>query len=231
MKKHSFALQIIIFSIIFLSFILPPFFITSNNYNQNTFQNWNFPFEQFIRFILVIIFFVFFINKKDSSKKNTPNFRKISFFNFFSTAVFGLSLLFFTSLIFKIISIKNINLSNEIAVERPKDFLQILFAILTFIFSASFEEIIYRAYFPDALLNIFNYEKIENKAKKNILRIFCEFLGILVFAFAHFYAGILSTINAAFAHCILRILYIKHKNIIGNITAHSLYNILILFIF
>lgn len=231
MKKHSFALQIIIFSIIFLSFILPPFFITSNNYNQNTFQNWNFPFEQFIRFILVIIFFVFFINKKDSSKKNTPNFRKISFSNFFSTAVFGLSLLFFTSLIFKIISIKNINLSNEIAVERPKDFLQILFAILTFIFSASFEEIIYRAYFPDALLNIFNYEKIENKAKKNILRIFCEFLGILVFAFAHFYAGILSTINAAFAHCILRILYIKHKNIIGNITAHSLYNILILFIF
>lgn len=231
MKKHSFALQIIIFSIIFLSFILPPFFITSNNYNQNTFQNWNFPFEQFIRFILVIIFFIFFINEKDSSKKNTPNFRKISFFNFFSTAVFGFSLLFFISLIFKIISIKNINLSNKIVVERPKDFLQIIFAILTFIFSASFEEIIYRAYFPDALLNIFNYEKIENKAKKNILRIFCEILGILVFAFAHFYAGILSTINAAFAHCILRILYIRHKNIIGNITAHSLYNILILFIF
>lgn len=231
MKKHSFALQIIIFSIIFLSFILPPFFITSNNYNQNTFQIWNFPFEQFIRFILVIIFFIFFIDEKDSSKKNTPNFRKISFFNFFSTAVFGFSLLFFISLIFKIISIKNINLSNKIVVERPKDFLQIIFAILTFIFSASFEEIIYRAYFPDALLNIFNYEKIENKAKKNILRIFCEILGILVFAFAHFYAGILSTINAAFAHCILRILYIRHKNIIGNITAHSLYNILILFIF
>lgn len=231
MKKHSFALQIIIFSIIFLSFILPPFFITSNNYNQNTFQIWNFPFEQFIRFLLVIIFFIFFINEKDSSKKNTPNFRKISFFNFFSTAVFGFSLLFFISLIFKIISIKNINLSNKIVVERPKDFLQIIFAILTFIFSASFEEIIYRAYFPDALLNIFNYEKIENKAKKNILRIFCEILGILVFAFAHFYAGILSTINAAFAHCILRILYIRHKNIIGNITAHSLYNILILFIF
>lgn len=231
MKKHSFALQIIIFSIIFLSFILPPFFITSNNYNQNTFQIWNFPFEQFISFILVIIFFIFFINEKDSSKKNTPNFRKISFFNFFSTAVFGFSFLFFISLIFKIISIKNINLSNKIVVERPKDFLQIIFAILTFIFSASFEEIIYRAYFPDALLNIFNYEKIENKAKKNILRIFCEILGILVFTFAHFYAGILSTINAAFAHCILRILYIKHKNIIGNICAHSLYNILILFIF
>lgn len=231
MKKHSFALQIIIFSIIFLSFILPPFFITSNNYNQNTFQIWNFPFEQFIRFILVVIFFIFFINEKDSSKKNMPDFRKITFFNFFSTTVLGFSLLFFISLIFKIISIKNINLSNKIVVERPKDFLQILFAILTFIFSASFEEIIYRAYFPDALLNIFNYEKIENKAKKHILRIFCEILGILVFAFAHFYAGILSTINAAFAHCILRLLYIKHKSIIGNISAHSLYNILILFIF
>lgn len=231
MKKHSFALQIIIFSIIFLSFILPPFFITSNNYNQNTFQIWNFPFEQFIRFILVVIFFIFFINEKDSSKKNMPDFRKITFFNFFSTTVLGFSLLFFISLIFKIISIKNINLSNKIVVERPKDFLQILFAILTFIFSASFEEIIYRAYFPDALLNIFNYEKIENKAKKNILKIFCEILGILVFAFAHFYAGILSTINAAFAHCILRLLYIKHKSIIGNISAHSLYNILILFIF
>lgn len=231
MKKHSFKLQIIIFSIIFFAFILPPFFITSNNYNQNAFQAWTFPFQQFIRFIFAIIFFIFFINEKEDFKKNKNDLRKINFFNFFSTAVIGLSLLFFISLIFKIISIKNINLSNEIIVEKPNDFFQILFSILAFIFSASFEEIIYRAYFPDALLNIFNYEKIKNITKKNVLRIFCEILGIFVFAFAHFYAGILSTLNAAFAHCILRILYIKHKNIIGNITAHSLYNILILFIF
>lgn len=226
MKKHSFNLQIIIFSIIFFAFILPPFFITSNNYNQNAFQTWTFPFQQFILFIFAIIFFIFFINEKENLKKNKYDLRKINFFNFFSTAVIGLSLLFFISLIFKIISIKNINLSNEIIVEKPKNFIQILYSILTFIFSASFEEVIYRAYFPDALLNIFNYKKI-----KNILRILCEILGIFVFAFAHLYAGILSTLNAAFAHCILRILYIKHKNIIGNIIAHSLYNILILFIF
>lgn len=237
MKKHSFISQIVIFSAIFLCFILPPFFVNSNNFNRNTFTIWNFPFQQMIMAIFAFAFFLFYIKdskiktQKDDKKQKETKFWNI--YSFFTSVVFGVSILFFISLIFKIVSLKSAvslnleNASNSIEVLKPSGFLQIFFSILTFLFSATYEEVIYRAYFTDALLNIF-HEKSSNKI---LLRIIFEILGISVFAFAHFYAGILSVLNAAFAHCVLRMIYIYHKNIYGNIFAHCIYNILTLFVF
>lgn len=237
MKKHSFVSQIVIFSAIFLCFILSPFFVNSNNFDKNSFTTWDFPFQQMIMAIFAFVFFLFYIkdseNKTQKDDKNQKNYKFWKIYNFFASVVFGVSILFFISLIFKIISLKLSvsldleNTSNSIEVLKPSSFLQIFFAILTFLFSATYEEVIYRAYFTDALLNIF-YEKSSNKI---LLRIIFEILGILVFAFAHFYAGILSVLNAAFAHCVLRMIYIYHKNIYGNIFAHCIYNILTLFVF
>lgn len=239
MKKHSFVSQIVIFSAIFLCFILPPFFVNSNNFDKNAFTTWNFPFHQMIMAIFAFAFFLFYIKdsknktQKDDKNQNQKENKFLKIYNFFASVVFGVSILFFISLIFKIISLKSSvsldleNASNSIEVLKPSSFLQIFFAILTFLFSATYEEVIYRAYFTDALLNIF-YGKSSNKI---LIRIIFEILGILVFAFAHFYAGILSVLNAAFAHCVLRMIYIYHKNIYGNIFAHCIYNILTLFVF
>ena len=96
--------------------------------------------------------------------------------------------------------------------------LELLFCFLTFGFSAVYEEVIYRFYFTDALKRFF-------PAKKAFVFI-CEAAGLFVFAFAHFYMGLASVINAAFAHIVLRFLY-KKTNLIWNcIIVHFIYNVI-----
>ena len=86
---------------------------------------------------------------------------------------------------------------------------------------ASFnEEILYRLYLPGFLL------KLTEKKEKKILNILIEVLVCLLFAMGHIYSGFLSVINAAIAHCVLRIIYKKTGNIFTTFTAHYIYNVI-----
>lgn len=219
MKLHSFKYQIFIFSIILIFFILPPVISGFSNPAQNSFSSWNFPLTYSVLFICSC--FIYFSNREKKFSDKTSIFYKFIF-----PATFIFCLLFFNSLIFKAISlfVSKTNFFSDTIVVKPKGIKEICYCLLNFLFSATYEEIIYRFYFPDALLLLFP------KSKK-ILRIFFEFLAAFIFAISHLYLGILAVINAFTAHLILRIIYKKTDCIYSNIAAHFFYNIITLLVY
>lgn len=209
MKNHSFKAQILIFSSILLLFIVPPFFAPVLNESNTIFTQWNFPFQQIIHGIIAA---VIFFGLKDPEKK-------VIFFRFPVILITGL--LFCSALFMKffytLLSVE----SEENLVTIPQSFLQWLFCLLTFLPSAFYEEVIYRFYFTDALINL-----TSKKLNKKVWIIIFEISGCLVFALAHYYLGWLSVLNAAIGHVILRIAYKKNKSLWPGVIAHFLYNVI-----
>ena len=155
MKLHSFKYQIFIFSIISLFFVLPSLMTGLTNTSQNNFTEWNFPLAYLILFF--ISSFVY-ITTTDSFSKPDKNY---IFYKFLFPATYIFCLLFCNSLIFKAFSTffsKNYFFSNTVPT-KPAAFKEILFCILNFIFSATYEEIIYRFYLPEALNLLFSQNK------------------------------------------------------------------------
>jgi len=206
MKKHSFITEITLFSLIFLFFILPPLFYSF--FSLDLPFNWSFPFQALILFFLALGLFLFYNDSSFSITNLLP-------------CIFTLGLLFFTSLIFKIIDIIFIKNAEKVELILPDNFLAWLFCILNFLFSAFYEEVLYRFYFPQALISFF-----EGKSNKKIIPLICELITALLFAFAHLYLGYLSVINAFFAHIILRITFKKSKAIWSGFIAHFIYNMI-----
>ena len=216
MKIHSKAVKITVFSIVFLFFILPPLFNTKAP--SQVFSNWTFPLTQLILFLLSLI--LLFIN--DSlffdlkSQKHSLSYRLIF------PAVFTLCILFGISFLINGLSIIISHNTIQEGITPPSDFKGIFFCGLTFLFSAFFEESIYRFFLPESLKDFFKTEK--NPSPKFIF-VIIEVLTALLFAFSHRYAGLFSVINALFAHAALRICWKKTGSIYAGFTAHFIYNI------
>ena len=110
----------------------------------------------------------------------------------------------------------------QINVLLPDSFITWLFCILNFLFSAFFEEVIYRFYLPMSLHSFFSQKSQENKAVFILIEVICS----LFFAFSHLYLGFLSVLNAFFAHIVLRSSFFVSRNIYCNTAAHFLYNVI-----
>lgn len=202
--KHKTALyEIIVFSLIFLFLIIPPFFTAPVSADSVLFS-WNFPFQPAGLCIFAVVLFI--LSRGLNTKKG-----------FFYPSMIVLAGLFLTALIIKLIT------KSDYKTPLPSSAVQWLFCVLTFLFAATYEEIIYRFYFSDALFRLINYTPL---AGKKWVFWFCEAMGLLVFAFAHLYLGIAAVINAAVAHVLLRLLY-KKSNLIWNcVLIHFIYNII-----
>ena len=185
--------------------VIPPFFSTADNL---IFFSWNFPWQSLSLCIFAIVLYLL------SNKK--LNFHFVDLL----PSISCFCLLFMMALIFKAISIFSKS-SSGLNVNKPDTFVHWIFCILGFIFAAFYEEVIYRFYFTDFLLKLVN-----GKFNNTFVTVFCELTGVLVFAFAHFYLGWFSVINAAFAHLILRSAYKKTKSIWTSFLAHFFYNII-----
>lgn len=201
MKRQSIIYEIFIFGLIFLFIIIPPFF-TPRIEEAALLFNWTFPWKQAGLCIFSLV--LYFLSRQLNVKKGI-----------FYPSLIALSLLFFISIIIKLIC-RQAPFSNRAIL--PQGALELLFCFLTFGFSAVYEEVIYRFYFTDALKRFF--------PEKKAFVFICEAAGLFVFAFAHFYMGLASVINAAFAHIVLRFLY-KKTNLIWNcIIVHFIYNVI-----
>lgn len=220
MKKHSNFFEILIFFIVFLFFILPPFFVT-NSSEAALFSTWQFPFQQMIMAAFALTLYLIFYEKQ---KKSLP----------FFPVMMTLALLFTSALFIKFFSLilisKNpsqVNKTNQanMQVILPEDFISWLFCILNFFFAALYEEILYRFYFVDKLYDLLS-NLLSEKIGWKFLPLICEIAGCGAFAFAHFYLGIFSVINAIFGHVILRLCYKKSGNIWAGVTAHFIYNVI-----
>lgn len=228
MNKHSQPIKIVIFSIILCFFVIPPFFMEPINGDNTIFNHWNFPWYQILLGCLALIFYFFYIRNKDSGTKKILSQKLISFSLSF---VFGFCLLFTSFLILNGASsfFQTSEQSSQTIITTPQTPVGFIFCILTFLFSAIYEEILYRIYFSSELISIFKTKEINSSKKRILCRILFETTGTLCFAFAHIYEGYLAVLNAAFAHLILRYLYLKNRNLPGIISAHFCYNLLALY--
>ena len=202
MKRQSIIYEIIIFTLICIFLVIPPFF-TPKITDSSTLFTWTFPWKQagFCVFALVL----YFLSRSLNLKKGI-----------FYPSLITLSLLFFIAIVIKLICRQAPGTNKQI---MPQGGLQVLFCLLTFAFSAVYEEVIYRFYFTDALKRLIYIER-------KYMWIIFEAAGLLVFAFAHFYMGWASVINAALAHVVLRFLY-KKTNLIWNcVIVHFVYNVI-----
>ena len=216
MKIHSSILKIVFFCLIFHFFVLMPIFTRPD---VDAFSVWNFPLVQSVFFLLSL--FILFTHKELGEK--TVHYGKyFIFYDFLFPATFCTCLLFSISFLLNGIAILLKVSSPNYKISLPENIIEWSFCLLTFIFSASFEEVIYRFYLPEFIL-IFT-----GKAKKTSLII--ETAAALLFALAHFYAGIFAVINGFFAHIILRKCYKKSGALFAGITAHFIYNFVQLFL-
>ena len=206
MKHKTAVYEIIVFSLILFFGIIPPFF-TARVDAQIVLFTWEFPYRQLGLCLFAVVLFI--LSRELNTKKG-----------FFYPSLFALTFLFFVALLFKYFTK---NTLEDFKTPLPASSLQWLFCVLTFLFSAVYEEIIYRFYFSDALYRLLNYTPL---AGKKGLLIVCELFGLLAFAFAHFYLGIFSVINAAIAHYVLCFLYKKTNFIWNCVLVHFLYNII-----
>lgn len=218
MKLHSFLYEILIFSLIFAFCVLPPCFILPSE-DAFFFSEPIFPWKALCLFVFTVIFYLLILQKRIQP----------SYYTLLSFA-FCFSLLFFNSLIMKAVSIlvENNSADAKPGIVKPQNAVQWLFIILNFFFASAYEEVIYRAYFPDALISLLTriHKVQENKVIRIIVVILAEIIALLAFSFAHFYLGVLSVINAAFAHIILRLFYRRRHDIIAVWAAHFFYNII-----
>ena len=162
MKLHRFFGEIILFFSILVAFLLPPIF--SQNQNFNSQFEWNFPLNQLL--LGVFAFFVFIFEQKNSNNYSFTNNSKKFFTkkNIIFTAITFLSLCF---IVFFLETIAFFLKSNnpQISVAPLDKKIKIFFCLLNFIFSAFFEEVIYRLYLPQQLKRFF-FKYSERKDKK-----------------------------------------------------------------
>ncbi|MCI7564820.1 MAG: CPBP family intramembrane metalloprotease, partial [Spirochaetia bacterium] len=95
----------------------------------------------------------------------------------------------------------------------------------SFLFSAFYEEILYRLYIPEQI------KSFVCKIKSNFtVFVISEIPVLFLFALAHKYNGIFAVFNAGFAYIILRFFYKKTDNIFVNVASHFFYNLTMLFL-
>lgn len=213
MKIHSSVAKIVIFSLVFIFFVLPPLF---SKPAILAFSDWKFPLSQ--AFLFALSLFLFF-SHKELWKKPLHSGKFFIFYDLIFPATFTVCILFSISFFLNGIALLLKVSGPDYSIAIPQNILQWCFCLLTFIFAASFEEILYRFYIPDFLLHISCNRKI-----------LIEAFTALLFAFAHFYGGVFAVINALLAHVVLRLCYKKTGFIVCGLAAHFIYNLIQLFL-
>ena len=217
MKIHSLFTESFIFLIILSFFILPPVITSTTGLVLSDIQitQWTFPFNQFTMALFASLILLFY-SKLKNIKKNILGFRIFLTTGLLFTSYFFLN---FLSLV-----IPSVDSHKYIQFSKPATFITWLFCILNFLFSAFYEEVIYRFYFTDTLISILT--QINDFFKKKTFKIICEIIGCILFALAHKYLGFFAILNAAIAHFILRFSYKKANSIIPGVIAHFSYNMI-----
>lgn len=214
MKKHSLSVEIIIFFVIFFLFIVSSFVSLYYSWqfgiNSKLFTEWAFPWQQMILSAFCLVILLVFYEK---SKKRTLVIFPV---------IMSFGLLFCASLFCKALSLllESSGQNEMLTVQKPESFLQWIFCIFTFLFAAFNEEVIYRFYLADKM-----YQLLSLKIRWKILKVICEILTLLFFAFAHLYLGWISVLNAALAHIILRLCFLKNEKLWPCVASHFIYNI------
>ncbi len=218
MTKKSLQFQIIIFSLVCVFLIIPPFVAPVLNPDVGLYD-WSFPAKQTIYFVAAIILYF------------------VCSFLHFEVSLFSLRycLFFLAGLFLSAFIISRVSNSSLIIefsnLPRPSDSQEWVICILIILFNASFEEIVYRFYLPFAFFNILWIGVPDTRWLKKHeveLNFICQAISAFIFAFAHYYLGWPAVINAFITHLLFLFLY-KSTGLIWNcVLVHVLFNIITL---
>ncbi len=215
MKKLLSTIEILF---VFFIFILPPLFVSP----QKNIQPLQIKLSAYSVGMFISCVFLFLIHFEFYSKKylNSP---KTNILLLHSLILVGFGTLVLVSAVFQALSVFLIRKSGEIAssgVLFPSSvlgWLSLLFSLGLMSFN---EEFLYRFFIPDVVSSFFD--------KKFTL--FFELFAIIVFAFSHRYLGLCGIFNALICGSILRLLFVKTKNIWISSGIHFFYNLFTVFI-
>lgn len=90
------------------------------------------------------------------------------------------------------------------------------------VLAAFFEEVLFRYFLPDRAEKLF-------EGKGRFLRFCWEYLVIFLFAESHRHAGSAAVANAFFSAIVLRVTFLKCRNVFVVTVSHALYNLMTLF--
>ena len=209
MKKHTLLSDLALFLLIFFLFIVPPFFAAVVARDSPLFSGWSFPWYQLLLAFFAVLLLVFFYEKNQH--------RTLVVF----PVLFTFGMLFAVSLFCRFLSEVSGLVDPELVVTKPAGFLQWTFCLLNFLSAAFYEEVLYRFYFIDELYILITRKKLWRGS-----RLLCEAAGLVCFAFAHFYMGWISVLNAALAHVLLRLCFKKYGKLWPCVASHFIYNVI-----
>ena len=187
--------------------VIPPFFAPAVSSDQVLFD-WSFPVKQLSLFVLAVVIYILF------DRNLRPRETK-----YFFPSLRAIGGMFFLVLITRFIVTRySIDVIQQ---PRPYGKAEWICCLLTFLFSAAYEEIIYRFYLPGQIISFF-----ELKFQNRFIVFLSDLIAAVVFALAHYYMGWISVINAFFAHIILRWCYVDTGLIWNCVLIHFFYNII-----
>ena len=223
MKLHRFFFEILVFFAIFIALILPP--ITNVQRDTLLQFQWNFPLNYI--FLGIIAFFIYpyeVYKKKQNELSNEKSNNKIK--TFILATIFTFISLFFVAFVLESIAFLTKQNQQNVTIFPINSKTDLFYCILKFCLAAFYEEVMYRLYLPEQLKRFF--KNTQNKITQIYIP---EIITIILFALGHKYLGIFAVINACIACVILRICYLKTKNIFAGTIAHFMYNFVSLLLF
>lgn len=210
MKIHSVNYRFLTFVTVLVFCALPPLFTKQTPHTM--FLSWDFPWQALgLALFSVILIYV--------SRDLVPPFRS----PFLKQILFALSvflLLNISALFFRFLSDHFSGLP-ETEFNKAGVFSEYVFCILNFIFSAFYEETVYRFFIPECLSKLIS-KKIQNP---KLCFFVTEGTALVLFALGHMYLGFLSVLNAGAAYAVLRFVFKKSGSLIPGTSGHFAYNL------
>lgn len=223
MKLHRFFFEILVFFAIFIALVLPP--ITNVQRDTLLQFQWNLPLNYI--FLGTIAFFIYsyeVYKKKQNELSNEKSNNKIK--TFILATIFTFISLFIIAFILESVAFLTKQNQQNVTIFPINSKKELFYCILKFCLAAFYEEVMYRLYLPEQLKRFF--KNTQNKITQIYIP---EIITIILFALGHKYLGIFAVINACIACVILRICYLKTKNIFAGTIAHFMYNFVSLLLF
>jgi len=204
--RKSFLTNHFDYLLILIFFVIPPIFSTGQGeYSPQA------PIAALLLRLLISSYIIFKYKTKGESLK------KLSF----PAVISILGLLLTNGLFWNFLAALFETGKEKIVKVPPESVTGIIYALISLIIAALYEELLYRQYLPDESLSI-----IPNKS----LRLPMEILLILLFALGHSYLGVWAVLNAFTAGCLLRFFCKKTGSFLSGFIAHFLYNGIVFFL-
>lgn len=222
MKKHLLFLELCLISVFLL---LPPIFQKTNINNSFTWKISVFHLLQFsisIALYFEISHYIFpKITKINNEKEST---KKLKTFLIFANILSTFGFLLLSSVVFESLSFI-FKIKSTGVISAPNGFLEYFSCFMIFAIGALYEEIMYRFFLPNAIL-----ELLSPKIPRFLKIFLSEVVPVVLFAFAHLYLGIISVANALVCGVILRLCCKKNNGPFQGVVAHFMYNVFSLFL-